>query len=238
MSLPWNNSTVKALYVDTTGNFSVQSTLLTPAEINSNNPVSVEAWIYPTAVNTTSCYLNYGDQGGSASPMNDREFDYDTSGHGVISGDFGSLDTSWSTTPTAGVWHYVAVTYDGTTLLAYVDGNLNVTHVIGTHIARSRSICRRVQRLVRKLLSTAAMTRFRVTSPVCAWKAACWAPATSPPITRGPLGTPVAGTPSQLAATAGDGEVTLTWNPSSTPRIMSWSAPPTRLDPMLSLPRI
>jgi hypothetical protein len=70
-------------------------------------------------VNQTSCYLNYGYQGGSGSPMNEREFDYDSGGHGVISGNFGSLHTGWSTPPTAGVCHYVAVTYDGTTLCAY-----------------------------------------------------------------------------------------------------------------------
>jgi hypothetical protein len=215
VSLPWNNSTVKALYVDTTGNFSVQSALLTPPEINSNNPVSVEAWVYPTAVNTTSCYLNYGDQGGSASPMNDREFDYDTSGHGVISGDFGSLDTSWSTTPTAGVWHYVAVTYDGTTLLAYVDGNLNVTHVIGTHIATVQTYMQAGSAIGGTSLNggndpfQGYIACVRLESGVLAASdiAANYA--------QGPLGTPVAGTPSGLAATTGDGEVTLTWNPSA-----------------------
>ncbi len=73
-------------------------------------------------------------------PAEDREFDYDNGGHGVITGNFGALDTAWTTTPTAGTWHYVAVTYDGTTLRAYVDGNLNVTRVIGTPLATVQTL--------------------------------------------------------------------------------------------------
>jgi hypothetical protein len=71
--------------------------------------------------------------------MNEREFDYDTSGHGAISGNFGSLDTAWTTTPTANTWHYVVVTYDRTTLKAYVDGNLDVSRAIGMPIATART---------------------------------------------------------------------------------------------------
>jgi hypothetical protein len=131
--------TVKTLFVNQVGNNSAQSALNVPTEIASNSPVSVEAWIYPINVTLTSCYLNYGYQGGSSSPMNEREFDYDTSGHGVISGNFGSLDTAWTTSPTANTWHYVAVTYDGTTLNAYLDGNLDVSRAIGMPIATVRT---------------------------------------------------------------------------------------------------
>ena len=100
----WNGHTVKyTLCQFQSGGNSVQSALVSPAEINSNNPVSVEAWIYPVDVNQTSCYLNYGYQGGSCPPMNEREFDYDNGGHGVISGNFGSLDTGWTTAPYG--WH-------------------------------------------------------------------------------------------------------------------------------------
>lgn len=138
-NIAYGSGTIKALVVNQAGGNSVQSALNVPAEIISNSPVSVEAWIYPVNVNQTSCYLNYGYQGGSSSPMNEREFDYDSGGHGVISGNFGALDTGWATPPTAGTWHYVAVTYDGTTLSAYLDGNLDVSRVIGTPIATVRT---------------------------------------------------------------------------------------------------
>jgi hypothetical protein len=214
VSLTWNQAAVKTLYVDAVGNNSVQSTLLAPVEINSNNPVSVEAWIYPADVNATSCYLNYGHQGGSASPMNEREFDYDTSGHGVISGNFGNLDTGWSTTPTPGMWHYVAVTYDGTNLLAYLDGSLDVTHVIGAPLATARTYLQAGSAVGGTGISGGNdpfhgyIACARLESGVLS------AGDIVANYALGPLGTPVAGTPSGLAAIAGDGQVTLTWNPS------------------------
>ncbi len=213
-TVAWNGQPVKTLFVNSSGNNSMQSALASPAEIISNKPVSVEAWIYPTDVNQTSCYLGYGYQGGSGSPMNDREFDYDNGGHGVISGNFGNLDTGWSTVPTAGTWHYVAVTYDGTTLLAYLDGDLDVSRVIGVPIATVQTsmvvgssiggtgvnggtdpfhgdiACVRVESGI--LTSNDIAANYAV----------------------GPLGTAAAITPTGLTATAGDGQVALAWNSS------------------------
>jgi alpha-L-fucosidase 2 len=213
-ALSWNGFMVNALYVNSIGNNSVQSALTAPAEIISNKPVSVEAWIYPKDVNPTSCYLNYGYQGGSSSPMNEREFDYDTSGHGAISGNFGSLDTGWATTPTASTWHYVAVTYDGTTLSAYLDGVQDVTHVIGTPIAT-------VQTLM-QVGSAISGTGVNGGNDPFHGYIAC-ARVESGLLTAGdiaanyalgPLGSPVAGAPTGLTAAAGDGQVVLNWNPS------------------------
>ena len=214
VSLSWNGQTVKTMFVNSTGNNSVQSALASPAEISSNKPVSVEAWIYPANVTATSCYLNYGYQGGSSSPMNDREFDYDTSGHGVISGDFGSLDTSWTTTPTAGVWHHVVVTYDGTTLLAYLDGNLDVTHVIGGPIATVPTLMQ-VGSAIGGTGVNGGNDPFhgyiacaRVESGVLT------ASDVAANYAMGPLATLAASMPTGLAASAGNGQVVLTWNPS------------------------
>ena len=214
VSLTWNGAPVKTLFVNTTANNSVQSALAVPAGIVSNGAVSVDAWIFPSDVNPTSCYLNYGHQGGSASPMNDREFNYDTSGHGVISGDFGSLDTGWATAPTAVTWHYVAVTYDGTNLSAYVDGNLDVTRVIGTPVSTVPTFLQVGSGVAGTGVSGGSdpfhgyIACARVESGVlsAADVAANYA--------LGPLGTPVAGTPTGLAAAAGDGQAILTWNPS------------------------
>jgi alpha-L-fucosidase 2 len=213
-ALSWNGFTVNTLYVNSIGNNSVQSALTAPMEIISNKPVSVEAWIFPKDVNATSCYLNYGYQGGSSSPMNEREFDYDTSGHGVISGNFGSLDTGWATTPTAGTWHYVAVTYDGTTLSAYLDGSLDLTHVIGTPIATVPTLM--------QVGSAISGTGVNGGNDPFHGYIAC-ARLESGVLTAGdiaanyalgPLGSPVAGVPAGLTAAAGDGQVVLNWDPS------------------------
>jgi hypothetical protein len=215
VTLPWKGQTVNTLFVNSIGNNSVQSALHSPTEINSNNPVSVEVWIYPVDVNQTSCYLNYGYQGGSGSPMNEREIDYDSGGHGVISGNFGSLDTGWATVPTAGTWHYVAVTYDGTTLLAYLDGKLDVTHAIGVPIATVQTLMQ-VGSAIGGTGVNGGNDPFhgyiacaRVESGILT------ASDVAANYVLGPLGTPVAGTPTGLKATAGDGLAALAWNPSS-----------------------
>jgi hypothetical protein len=188
--------------------------LKAPLEIVTNNPSSVDAWLYPVTVNQTSCYLNYGYQGGSSSPMNEREYDFDTSGHGVISGDFGSLDTGWATAPTANTWHYVAVTYDGTNLLAYLDGSLNVTHVIGTPIATAQTLMQ-VGSAIGGMGSNGGNDPFQ-------GYIAC-ARAESGVLTggdiannyaMGPLGTAAAITPGGVVAVSGDGQVQLSWNAS------------------------
>ena len=126
-NLTWNSQTVKALAVDQTLSRAVQSALVTPAEIISNNPVSVEAWIFATNVNQqNSCAIGYGVQGGPSVPQADREFNYSTNGGGGgVSGDFGSYDTSWTTIPAPGAWHYLAWTYDGGTVRLYLDGKLD-----------------------------------------------------------------------------------------------------------------
>ncbi len=214
VNLAWNGQTVKTLFVNSTGGNSVQSALASPVEVNSNNPVSVEAWIYPVNVSPTSCYLNYGYQGGSSSPMNEREFDYDNSGHGVISGNFGSLDTGWSTTPTVGTWHYVAVTYDGTAVSAYLDGSLDVTHVIGTPIAT-------VQTLMQAGSAIAGTGVHGGNDPFHGYIACARAESgiltandVAANYALGPLSTAAATMPAGLTAVAGDGEVTLNWDSS------------------------
>ena len=213
-TLPWYGVNIKALNVNATGNNSVQSALIDPAEINSNNPVSVEAWIYPSQVNPTSCYLNYGHQGGSASPMNDREFNYDTSSHGLISGDFGSLDTGWSTVPTAGTWHYVAVTYDGTTLSAYLDGSLDVARVIGTPIATSQTFMQAGSAIGGTGISGGGDPFQGYIACVRVESGVLTAGNVAANYALGPLGTAVASAPTGLVATAGDGQVALIWNSS------------------------
>jgi hypothetical protein len=123
---PYLFNRVNALFVDANTANGLQSALEAPAEIIGNNPVSAEAWVYATAVNAqNSCAVAYGDQAQGSPPQTDREFNYCTSGGGAVSGDFGSYDTPWATPPTTGVWHYLAWTWDGTTVICYEDGTNN-----------------------------------------------------------------------------------------------------------------
>lgn len=121
---PYLYHRVNALLVNQSIANAVQSAQTAPAEISQNNPCSVEAWIYATALNEqNSCVVGYGMQGQSEAPEEDREFNYEAGfGGGSTSGDFGSFDSAWSTPPTTNTWHYLAWTWDGTTVTCYADG--------------------------------------------------------------------------------------------------------------------
>ncbi|HEX3800104.1 MAG TPA: carbohydrate-binding protein [Verrucomicrobiae bacterium] len=211
----WNGQTVSALFVNASGNNSAQSALVTPAEIASNGAVSVESWIYPVDVNATSCYFNYGYQGGSSSPMNEREFNCDTSGHGIISGNFGNLDTSWGTKiPVAGAWHHVAITYNGSTLLAYLDGSLAVTHAIGTRLATVPTLMQVGSAIAGTGVNGGNDPFHGYIACVRVESGVLTSGDVAANYASGLLATPVASTPAGLVATAGDGQVALMWSPS------------------------
>jgi hypothetical protein len=213
--IAWNGQSVKTLFVNSSGNNSVQSALPSPAEINSNRPVSVEAWIFAASVSPKKAIVNYGYQGGSTAPVEDREFSYDSGGSGVVSGDFGNLDTSWNTPPNIDVWHYLAYTWDGSTLTAYLDGIQDVQRSVGP-------ICNTAQTFM-QVGSAIGGTGVNGGNDVADDYIAC-VRVESGVLTPddvaanyavGPLGTAAAITPNGLAALPGASQVTLTWNVSS-----------------------
>jgi hypothetical protein len=212
-ALTWNSEPIKALVVNSTVGDAVQSALQAPLEIISNSPVSAEAWIYATAVNQqNSCALGYGIQGGPSLPEEDREFCYsDPCCGGGVSGDFGSYDTPWTTTPTAGAWHYLAWTYDGSTVRLYLDGLLDASNNpdsplqtpatligIGAGLASGPNI---------------AVDAFQGYIAAARVESGVLTPADiATNFALGLLAAAAAVTPSGLTATAGDGAVELTWN--------------------------
>jgi Concanavalin A-like lectin/glucanases superfamily/Fibronectin type III domain len=210
----WNSHAIKALLInDTLGN-AVQSALKAPAEIIGNNPVSAESWIYATAVNQqNSCAVSYGTQGGPSFPEEDREFNYsDICCGGGVSGDFGSYDTPWATTPAPGSWHYLAWTYDGSTVRLYLDGELNADNspdsplqtpstVIGVGAGIANSGTNIGADAFQGYIAAARLESGVLTATDIATNFAL-----------GPLGSAAALTPDDLAAVAGDSQVILSWN--------------------------
>jgi hypothetical protein len=212
-AMPWSSRLVKALFVNQTVADAVQSALQVPTEIISNNPVSAEAWIYATAVNQqNSCAIGYGLQGGPSAPEEDRESNYsDPCCGGGVSGDFGSYDTPWATTPTAGAWHYLAWTYDGSTVRLYLDGVLNVSNNPDTPLQTPATVIG-----IGAGLSSGpniAVDAFQGYIAAARVESGVLTPADiATNYALGLLATAAAVTPSGLTATAGDGEVVLTWD--------------------------
>jgi regulation of enolase protein 1 (concanavalin A-like superfamily) len=214
-SLTWNSQAVSVLFINQTVGNAVQSAVLAPVEILTNGPVSAEAWIYATAVNEqNSCAIGYGIQGGSSFQQADREFNYSVLGSGGgVSGDFGSYDTQWVTTPAPGAWHYLAWTYDGSTVRLYLDGVLNAVNSPNTPLQTPPTVIGIGAGLAsgpnlgadpfQGYIAAARIESGVLTANDIATNYAL-----------GLLATATAVVPTGLSAVDGDGEVTLTWNAS------------------------
>jgi hypothetical protein len=215
-NLTWNGQTVAALVVTQVLGNAVQSALLTPTEIVSNNPVSAEAWIYPTADNEqNSCAIGYGVQGGGSFPEEDREFNYSVPGSGGgVSGDFGSYDTQWKGTLTTNAWHYLAWTYDGATVRLYLDGVLNTVNSPNTPLQTPATIVGVGAGLSGgPNLGADPFQGFIAVARVESGVLSADDIATN--YSLGLLASAAAITPTGLAAAAGGGQVALTWNASA-----------------------
>jgi alpha-L-fucosidase 2 len=209
----WNSQTLKALSVIDTLGKAVQSTLRAPVEITSNNPVSAESWIYATAVNQqNSCAIGYGLQGGSSSPEEDREFNYsDPCCGGGVSGDFGSYDTPWATTPSAGAWHYLAWTYNGATVKLYLDSILNASNNPGSPLQTPSTLIGVGAGLTSG--PNIGADAFQGYIAVARVESGVLSPTDIVSnYLLGPLASAAAITPGELAAVAGNGQVVLTWD--------------------------
>ena len=215
-NLTWASQSLNVLAVnDQVGN-AVQSVGLAPKEIISNNPVSAEGWIYATAVNQqNSCAISYGIQGGPSFPQEDREFNYsDPCCGGGVSGDFGSYDTQWGTTPAPGAWHYLAWTYDGTVVRLYLDGQLNSANTPGSPLQTPVTVMGIGAGIANSGPNLGADAFQGYIAAARLESGVLTAQDIKANYALGPLGTAGATTPTGLVAVSGDGQVALSWNAS------------------------
>ena len=94
---------------------------------------SVEAWVWNPLRANEETILAWGKRGGPDGT--NASFNYGVNGAWGAIGRWGAPDIGWGpTVPSAGQWHHVAYTFDGTTTRVYVDGALVNTEVNGAGV--------------------------------------------------------------------------------------------------------
>jgi hypothetical protein len=203
-NIAYGSGSINAIYVNGTSGNVVQSGNLAPSEIIGNSPYSVEAWVYATSGTANSFVMGYGVDGGGSNPHEAREMGYFNASYAGFTGNFGP-DLGWSTAPTVG-WHYLACTFDGSTVRLYQDGQPN---------GSGSGILNTPQTLLWVGSSVLGGAPFQ--GYVASARAESGVLTTADIVANyvmGPLGTPLASTPTGLTTVAGNGQAALAWNPS------------------------
>ncbi|HXI72654.1 MAG TPA: DUF5703 domain-containing protein [Verrucomicrobiae bacterium] len=204
-NIAFGSGLIKAVYVNGVSGNSVKSGNLVPNEVIGNAPYSVEAWVYATSGTASSFVVGYGVDGGSSNPHEAREMAYLNTGYGGFTGNFGP-DVGWSTPPTVG-WHYLACTFDGSTVRLYQDGHPDGS--VGGSLNTPQTLLWVGSSVNGGNPFVGYVASARVESGVLT------AGDVETNYAIGLLGTPLAITPTGLTAIAGDEGVVLAWNPSS-----------------------
>jgi hypothetical protein len=130
----YSNNALGSLNVAASDANAICSSGNTPAEINGNNPCSMEAWIYCTALGAIQQdVIAYGT---TASTGGVRNFGYGTSegwaGWDAYTANSDNTDVNWTGSQALNTWHYIALTYDGSNIRIYQDGVSNNTSGVPT----------------------------------------------------------------------------------------------------------
>ena len=96
----------------------------TTSDLEGSHARSIEVWAYNPALASEETLVAWSYRGGNPDRSN-MSFNYGAnSSYGAV-GQWGD-DLGWNPNPPAGLWHYLAYTYDGiNTIKVYVDGLLN-----------------------------------------------------------------------------------------------------------------
>jgi len=106
------------------GSDRMKSTFLSPSTITTNGKYTVSIWAYNPAIASNECMLTWAHTGGAAGTNAQFNYGSSTSSGAVSHGS--TLDMGFDGgLPNAGMWHHIAVTFDGSVEKVYVDGALN-----------------------------------------------------------------------------------------------------------------
>ncbi|MBN1419604.1 MAG: LamG domain-containing protein [Planctomycetes bacterium] len=105
----------------------------TPGGLVGLNPTrSIEAWVFNPAIADEETILSWSHRGGPAGT--NMSFNYGLNAAFGAIGHWDWPDIGWGTVPSAGTWHYLVYTFDGTTTRVYVDGVETANEVVGAGV--------------------------------------------------------------------------------------------------------
>lgn len=118
---------VKSLYLD--GNSYLQLSVQAPSSLNWNAPFTASVWVLNPEIGMGECLMAWNSrenmlQSSYAALM------YGTGNYGAVAHGDGAVDLAYKKVPEKGVWHHIAVTFDGMLENIYVDGKLNAQQPI------------------------------------------------------------------------------------------------------------
>lgn len=99
-----------------------ESSAIAPADIRGTNSWSVEVWACNPVAAAEECMVQWAPR--KVGTAAGAQFNYGNSAIFGAATHIGA-DIGYTPLPTAGVWHHLVLTYDGTTERVYVDGLLN-----------------------------------------------------------------------------------------------------------------
>jgi hypothetical protein len=99
----------------------------TPPDLDGGSDRSIEVWVFNPALGPEETLVAWGHRGGPK--RSNMAFSY---GNNVLYGAVGQWDgdMGWNGAPTAGFWHYLAYSYEGSVVKVYADGVLKNTRVL------------------------------------------------------------------------------------------------------------
>jgi hypothetical protein len=93
-----------------------------PAGLVGNSDRTIEAWVYNPEVPANETIVAWGKRGGPDGT--NMSFNYGSHDEWGAAEHWGTPDIGWNGAPTAGQWHHLVYTYDGTMTRVYADGIL------------------------------------------------------------------------------------------------------------------
>ena len=118
----------------------MKATFTAPSAITGSHAFTVAGWLYNPSIASEEAYLTWARRGSTARCA---QFNYgNAAAYGAVthySADLGFVGLTGNA-PSAGVWHHIAITYDGTTEKVYVDGIFNNSAARALNIYTSQPV--------------------------------------------------------------------------------------------------